>query len=133
MIRLALVAAAASVGLAPPAQDAPGEILLGVWGGDRVVAVFSVDGAKIQQDCAEGSIPTPVRLDRARRFEIAGVYAASRPGPEREDETGPPPATYSGQLVRSTTLRLTIHPAAGAQDRSYVLERGAKPKLVRCY
>ena len=132
MTPLIFAMAAASLGLASATQDAPGGVLLGVWGGDRLVATFAADGAKIRQDCAEGGIPAPVRLDPERRFEVAGVYEPSRPGPQMESPNGPPAATFSGRIVGST-LRLTIHPAAGAPERSYVLERDQRPRLVRCY
>ena len=105
--------------------------LQGVWSGDRMVATFTPTGAAVEQDCAQGSISGPVRLDRRHHFMAKGVYTVNKPGPQLESDEGAPPATYSGQ-VTGHTLRLSVH-ALGAPDHSYTLVKDAHVKLIRCY
>jgi hypothetical protein len=113
------------------ASAAPQDVITGVWGGDRLVAEFSAQGARIQQDCAEGAIPAPVHVDGGGRFAVAGVYEVERPGPQMEGRASLP-ASFSGEIV-GATMRLTIRQVGGAAARTYVLQRDARVKLIRCY
>jgi hypothetical protein len=131
MSPLILALLLAGSGAGAPVDAAPESVLTGRWGGDRLVAEFSLSGARIEQDCAEGVIPAPVRTDASGRFVADGSYQTMRPGPHREGDEAPS-ATYSGEIA-GATMRLTIRPAAGGPARSYILQRDVRVKLVRCY
>jgi hypothetical protein len=113
-------------------SEEPPTPLLGAWGGDRVNAVFGVDGARFAYDCAAGSIAGPVRPDSRGRFTASGTHQAYRPGPDRADEAAMArAATYHGHLT-GTLLELQVRVDGEATVQRYRLEKDRKVKLVRC-
>jgi len=106
--------------------------LLGVWGGDGAVLTVTAAGARLETDCAAGSLPGPIQLDGNGRFSVPGVFQRGAPGPQRpvEEETVPPPPAvrYTGQM----TGQVLVLKLEGGVHREFRLERGARPKLVRC-
>src|SRR5215510_16496539 len=58
----------------------------GVWGGQHIHAQITENGADLEFDCAHGSIPQAITLDSQGRFDVAGKFAAERPGPTRSED-----------------------------------------------
>ncbi len=130
MIRNKLVATVAVAILSPGLADAAPP-LAGVWGGDQAILTLTQDGGTLTAGCAQGRLNGPVSLDAHSRFTAAGVLdATAQAGPQRADLR---PQTESAQFtgaVEGETLRLTVRSDAG--ERTYVLTRGARPKIIRC-
>jgi hypothetical protein len=116
----------------------PREVALGRWGGTSVAMTVEESGAKLELDCAHGTISGRLSLDAEGRFELPGTLARERPGPlrmgpngEAAEEKGAP-ATYSGRL-QDGVLRLTIR-IEGEEKHLGPLEArlGQAPRLHEC-
>ena len=132
----AWIAAALIMTLSPP--DSPREIAAGAWGGTGIAMTVDESGAKIELDCAHGSITGRLALDADGRFELPGTLARERPGPVRMGPNGEPaeakgvPVTYSGRL-EGDTLHLSIrYEKAEEPSAELRLQRGATPRLHKC-
>ncbi len=103
----------------------------GHWGGAHAALTLTDSGGAIEYDCAHGGLGAPVRLDRAGRFEIAGVHVREHGGPIRVGEVPDSlPARYSGH-VRGN--RMTLRVLVGADTLGpFELRRGAEPQLFKC-
>ena len=95
-------------------------------------------GAKIEFDCAHGSISGRLALDADGRFELPGTFGRERPGPVRMGPNGEAaeekgaPATYSGRL-QDGVLRLTIRVEGADEDFPPIeLRFGQTPRLHKC-
>lgn len=103
-----------------------------VWGGQHVELEVTPEGAKLEFDCASGTISKPVQVDAGGKFKVTGTFTRERPGPVMRDGNPPATATYSGS-IEGNTMKLTI--TSGAQNESqgdYVLDRGKPGRVVKC-
>lgn len=130
-----IVAAIAMTVFAP---DPPREVALGRWGGKGVAMTVEESGAKLEFDCARGSISGRLALDAEGRFELPGTFGRERPGPVRMGPNGEAveekgaPATYSGRL-QDGVLRLTIRVEGAETDFPPIdLRLGQTPRLHKC-
>lgn len=104
---------------------------LGIWGGDRLQMTVDAQGARLQLDCASGTISTPLVLDVHGGFATQGTFEAHQPGPQRADESAAAAARYSG-TVKGDLMTLTIQTGSSAPAQVFKLHKGVKVKLVRC-
>jgi hypothetical protein len=118
--------------------DPPREVALGRWGGTSIAMTVEESGAKIEFDCAHGTVSGRLALDEDGRFELPGTFARERPGPVRMGPNGEAveekgvPATYSGRL-REGVLRLTIRIEGADKDIPPLeLRLGQTPRLHKC-
>lgn len=129
---LSLLLAAAWIGcaFAAPAKD---KTLTGSWGGPHIGLEITGETARIEYDCAQGTIDGPIVLDRAGRFEATGTHTAEHGGPVREgEEPKPQPARYKGKIKgKILTLTVTLTDS-GENAGTFTLTRGATPRLVKC-
>ena len=111
-----------------PGEGAP---VIGRWGGAHAALTLTDSGGTIEYDCAHGGLDAPVRLDRAGRFEIAGVHVREHGGPIRVGEVPDSlPARYAGH-VRGD--RMTLRVLVGRDTLGpFELRRGAEPQLFKC-
>jgi hypothetical protein len=87
-----------------------------IWGGDHVEMEVSAKGARLEFDCAHGTIDEAIKPDAKGAFTAKGTFTPERGGPAREDEESRAvKAIYSGR-VEKDTMRLQIVVTAG-QDR----------------
>src|ERR1700687_608977 len=82
ILQLALLAAAP-----PPAHTPPERLLAGGWGGRGVALQVSSEGARLELDCAHGTIRPPLRIDESGGFRLHGTFVQERPGPARPDRS----------------------------------------------
>jgi len=61
----------------------------GSWGGDHIGLEVSDTGARVEYDCAHGTIDGVLTLDAQGRFDARGAYVRERGGPVREDDRRP--------------------------------------------
>jgi hypothetical protein len=106
--------------------------LHGEWAGDRLQLVIDAQGGRVETDCASGRFPGPVSMAGDGRFSVQGSFESRGGGPQRADVEAPAAgASYMGE-VQSSSLTLTITPAAGGVPQVYRLQAGARIKLLRC-
>jgi hypothetical protein len=106
--------------------------MTGTWGGDHAVLDVTATSASIEFDCAHGTLPVPLTLNRGT-FDVTGDYVQEHGGPIRSDETvDRQPARYSG-TVSGNTMTLMVRLTATGQDRgTYTLMRGSSGRVFKC-
>jgi hypothetical protein len=89
-------------------------------------------GARIEFDCANGSIEEPIAADDHGRFDVTGTYVRERPGPVRPNESKGEPARYRGR-IEGKTMTLSVE-LAGSDViiGTYTLERDRLPRIRKC-
>ncbi len=89
--------------------------------------------ARLEWDCAHGSIEKPLALDEQGNFAVQGVYVRERPGPLRGG--GQPPAlraSYSGSVAKETmSLRVTLI-ESDESIGTFSLTHGEPGRLRKC-
>jgi hypothetical protein len=114
------------------AGDGPKSSLLGSWGGDGAGIEITADGARLEFDCAHGTIDEPIRIDDAGRFEAKGTYVREEPGPTRKEDRGGEPARFRGK-VEGDSLSLTLElPGSDRSPSPFTLTRGRLPRIRSC-
>jgi hypothetical protein len=124
---LMLAACASSPGAATRLERVPN----GDWGGEHVRLTVSDTGAKVEFDCAHGTLDEPLVLDAEGRFDVKGSLLVEG-GPVRLDETRKPqPVRYRGE-TDGERMSLEVALEGGSSGGSFSLTRGGKAKLVKC-
>lgn len=113
--------------------SAPGRVPEGTWAGEELILTVTEAGASAEFECAAGLLAEPLELDAKSRFDAPGTYAAESGGPV---PATPPPAQsarYTGQLVDTSHLILTVLlTESGTTHGPFRLELGREPTLERC-
>ncbi len=116
-----------------------GEVILtegleaGMWGGEHVSLEVTANGAKVEYDCAHGTIGRRIVPDKNGRFDLPGTYVEESGGPAREhDQPRSYAARYTGR-VKGARMSFTIR--RGDTQKvigTYTLTRGQEPSLYKC-
>jgi hypothetical protein len=90
-------------------------------------------GARIEYDCAHGTIGEPLLLDADGRFDVKGLHFREHGGPVREgEETRGDPVRYTGQ-VTGENMTLTVRPEGTDKPAdSHTLVRGKTGRIRKC-
>ncbi len=112
---------------------AANRVAAGIWGGEHVSLEVTEGGARVEYDCAHGTIDRPLMLDRRGRFDATGTHVEERGGPVREGARQNAYAVrFTGQ-VSGKRMKLTVR---RSDDKSLVgtftLAHGSEPYLVKC-
>jgi hypothetical protein len=105
--------------------------LLGKWGGNQLAMVATENGIAFEFDCAIGEITERIVLKSDNSFSAKGTYRSLQGAAMVNAEAVNMPATYDG-VLKGTRLELKVTLGAGSTVQSYVLEKGADPKLIKC-
>jgi hypothetical protein len=104
----------------------------GLWGGHHVRMMVSDEGARLEYDCAGGTIDQPIVLDARGRFAAKGSYTPERGGPRREAPTAVARARYVGR-IDGDTMKLTVTLETGKEPVGmFTLKRGDDVLLTKC-
>jgi hypothetical protein len=113
--------------------SAASRLATGIWGGDHIRLEVTDQGATVEFDCAHGTIPRRIILDRLRRFDAGGQFVAEHGGPVRQDEQ------VSGYGVRFTgrvdgqRMKLTVRNSATKElIGNFTLFHGREARLMKC-
>lgn len=107
-------------------------ILTGSWGGDHAVLDITATMASIEFDCAHGTLPVPLMLNRGG-FDVTGDFVQEHGGPIRSDETvDRQPARYSGTVSGSRMTLLVRLTATGQDLGTFTLTRGVSGRVFKC-
>lgn len=125
-----LLASCAGCGDGPTSPA--GTVPVGAWGGDHVRLTIEATSATVEFDCAHGTIPAPVAVDRGQ-FAVTGTYVAEHGGPIRLDEIPlEQPARYSG-AVDHGRMTLQVRLSSGGADLGpYTLSLGSPGRVFKC-
>lgn len=93
----------------------------------------SDSGARIEYDCAHGTINQPMTLDSSRSFDLRGSHVRERGGPVREGgEAEGLPARYTGS-VQDETMKITVTLTDTKETvGTYTLTHGKTPRIRKC-
>jgi hypothetical protein len=105
----------------------------GIWGGQHIRIDVTRDTARIEYDCATGTIGGPLTLNSKGQFTWRGFHTREHGGPIRSDETAnKQPAVYSG-WVKGTSMSLTVKLAdTGETLSTFTLRRGNSGRVFKC-
>ena len=110
-------------------------LTIGSWGGKNIRLDVTKTGAKVEYDCAFGTIDEPLLLEKDDTFEAQGSHVYERGGPIRLGEPPPErwPALYRGwtdgsQMHLTVTLLET-----GEVVGAFTLSLGRPPLLDKCF
>jgi hypothetical protein len=123
------LALAAVLAVTPAASSELGEAS---WGGQHVALEVTSEGARVDFDCAHGTIDGPIRLDDEGRFDARGVYVKETPGPVRPEGLSGEPARYVGQVVNGEMTLSVVLVKSGDPAGTFTLKRGRLPRVVKC-
>lgn len=105
----------------------------GMWGGAHLGMDIIENGARLDYDCANGTIDEPIILDQDGKFDVKGLLVKEHGGPIRiGEQTDGEPARYTGQ-VRGDTLTLTVVLTKTNETiGTFTLTRGKAARLTKC-
>ena len=106
----------------------------GAWGGKHIRLDVTETGAKIEYDCAFGTIDGPLLLEKDGTFEAHGIHVYERGGPVRLGEPPPErhPALYRGWTDgRQMRLNVTLF-ETGEVVGDFSLGCGRPPVIEKC-
>ncbi len=125
------IAAALLVSACETLDDSP-DFLFGSWGGPHAGIQFEGGLAKVELDCASGTIDAPVYPAKDGSFTAKGTLRTGTGGPVRVGQIfRSQRATYSGTVVKDL-MTLNIGLEDGNSSGPFTLTRGAQPLLTRC-
>ncbi len=131
-IGLALAVALSGCAETPTGSGTATTVQDGIWGGDHVA--LTVDSMKgfIEFDCAHGTLPVPIALDRGE-FDVTGVFVQEHGGPIREDEPLlQQPMRYTG-AISGQSMTLRVRSVDGRQSfGDFALTLGSRGRLLKC-
>ncbi len=107
------------------------ELLPGVWGGQHIRFEVTDDGARIDLDCAHGSLDGKIFVDGAGRFNATAFYQQEHGGPVREEEEARGERVTLTGRVGGSLMTLTIT-RGRTKIGTYTLTRGREARVVKC-
>jgi hypothetical protein len=105
----------------------------GVWGGQHIQVDVSSESAKVEFDCAHGTIEGPLTVDANGDFSWRGTFARERGGPITSDDKDlSQPAVYSGS-IKEQTMTMAVRLASEKEPLdTFVLTRGKAGQIRKC-
>jgi len=103
------------------------------WGGEHVRIEFNDGEARVEFDCAHGTITDPLKTDSEGRFALNGTYVREGPGPIRLNVPRvSQPARYSGTIKgEEMSLSITLNNAS-QEIGTFTLTRGSAGLIRKC-
>jgi hypothetical protein len=115
-----------------PHQSDAAQLPRGVWGGDHISLTSMEQGARLEFDCAYGTIKQPISLHK-NSFDVGGDYTREYSGPERPGESPlNHPARFIG-YVDGKRMELTV--TLTDENRTvgpFTLILGQTPRINKC-
>jgi hypothetical protein len=118
-------------------RRAPDALIPGVWGGEHIQLTVTESGARIEYDCAHGTVEGKIVVDSQGRFNVYGRHVEEHGGPVRPTEVEEEGASgyrvrlsgrVGGSLLKLTVTRADTREVIG----TYNLARDREPLLVKC-
>ena len=104
-----------------------------VWGGDHVEMEVTDRDARLEFDCAHGTMDEPLRVDAGGAFEVKGTFVPERGGPSREgDASRGFKATYAGTISGDTMMLRIVVDGQDPKGTAYQLTRDRRGNVRKC-
>ena len=106
----------------------------GVWGGRHIrFEVTEGGGARIEYDCAQGTIEGRIVVDARGRFNVYGTHYEERGGPVRPGDGERGYRVRLSGRVGGSLMKLTVTRAGtGELIGTFDLARDRDPFIVKC-
>ncbi len=105
----------------------------GRWGGIGLSVEVTSSGAKIELDCAHGTIDAPLALDGQGNFDLPGTLVREHGGPVREGEPERKESIrVMGRLEGQTLMVRIVRPGATKARDPISVAFGKPPMLRKC-
>jgi hypothetical protein len=106
----------------------------GDWGGNHVSMMVAGNSARLDFDCAHGTIEGPLTLDAESRFDLRGSFVKEHGGPIRRGEESAPgePARYQGKLDGDTIAFEVLLSGSGKSVGSFTASLGKAARVHKC-
>ncbi|CAN5752414.1 hypothetical protein BH18ACI4_BH18ACI4_25650 [soil metagenome] len=103
------------------------------WGGEHVRIEFNDGDARVEFDCAHGTLTDPLKTDSEGRFTLNGTYVREGPGPIRLNVPRvSQPARYSGR-IKGDEMSLSVTLNNSSQEiGTFTLTRGSEGLIRKC-
>jgi len=105
--------------------------LKGAWGGEHIRLEIGKAGARVEYDCAHGTVDGKMVPGRDGRFDLPGRHVEEHGGPVRDDESEGGFAVRFIGRVRGGEMELEVR-RDGEVIGTFRLVRGREPFLVKC-
>jgi hypothetical protein len=104
-----------------------------IWGGEHVRIDFNDGEARVEFDCAHGTITNPIKTDSEGRFALNGTYVREGPGPIRLNVPRvSQPARYCG-TIKGDEMALSVTLNNASQEiGTFTLTRGSEGRIRKC-
>jgi hypothetical protein len=133
LLSVAFLAIASSLAVCASGDADSKRVPAGTWGAMGIAMEVTESGARIEYDCAHGTISQPLLLDAEGRFDLKGRHFPEHGGPIREgEESRGQPVRYTGQ-VTGENMTLAVTPeGSDTPIGSHKLVRGKTGRIHKC-
>lgn len=108
-------------------------VTAGVWGAEHIRVEVSAAGARVEWDCAHGSVEKTLVADGQGLFAVEGIYVRERPGPIRVGVEPPMlRASYEGSVSGSTMTLKVVLIESKETVGTFLLTLGDEGRLRKC-
>ena len=105
----------------------------GVWGGEHIRLTVERNGARLEYDCAHGSIDQQMKLDRNGRFNATGYHVNESGGPDIQDRLhAKRPAKYLGQVTGNEMALDIVLTDSNEKLGSFMVTYGNRGDIFKC-
>ncbi|MDT7687690.1 MAG: hypothetical protein QOE46_449 [Acidobacteriota bacterium] len=105
----------------------------GTWGGEHISLEVTEQGARVEYDCAHGTIAGKIVPDARGHFDLRGTHVREHGGPVRKDEAvDSHPARFSGRIEGDSMTLNVIESDTKELVGTFTLVHGRKPHVVKC-
>lgn len=105
-------------------------IPMGVWGGQHINMDVGEKSARVEYDCANGTIDGPLVVDSNGNFKLRGIHRLEGGPITPDDDKKGQPASYTGS-IKGNTMTLTLK-VGDSEPETFTLEKGKQGELVKC-
>ncbi|MCM3902099.1 MAG: hypothetical protein ND866_10365 [Pyrinomonadaceae bacterium] len=122
-----------SVNTKSAAVQQEGRMTKGTWGGNHILMEVTEEGARVEYDCAHGTISEPLKVDSQGKFRAKGTHFRERGGPERVgSEDKGEPVIYSGTTDGKTATFTVTNSVTDDVIGTFTLTLGKISRLHKC-
>ncbi len=107
--------------------------IIGSWGGNHISIEVTEQGAKIEYDCASGTIDKKIILDKKHSFNVLGTHTEEHGGPTRLNEQSSGfPVKFVGRIKGKKMTLVVKHKENNKIIGTFILIKGQESLLVKC-
>ena len=107
-------------------------VFSGTWSGEHIVLEVTRDGARVEYDCAHGTIDRRIVPDRRGRFDVPGTHVEEHGGPVRDEPSERTLVRFAGH-IDGNRMQLTVTKSSDSEVIGvFTLARGREPSLMKC-